>query len=943
VRSPADFAALAADPRAAEHFLKDLLRLDPEMADRPDLLRPAAVLAGASRFLARHVLQEPDEFRRAVEEIRHPVDRPFIENAVRGKPEPGTTEEVMRFLRLTRKRMLLRIALRDLLGRSDLGGIMAELTALGEFLIDRALAAARREMIHRYGRPDDDRFAVIALGKLGAGELNFSSDVDLMYVYGPERGETSGVRASTGVRRNRISNHEYYCRLAESMGKLLSAATADGIAHRVDLRLRPEGSRGDLALSLAACELYYESYGREWERAVLLRARPVAGDAELGRDFLRTVEPFVYRRHLDFGAIEELKNMKIRIDSASRCADIKRGPGGIREIEFFVQSFQLIYGGRDPLLRERHTLVLLHRLGQKGLVAEPEQRQLAEAYAFLRTVEHRLQMQQDLQTHALPRSRADLEILARASGCADAAAFEKMLNDHRGRVHRIYSDLFGRKAAPDESGLGEETALFFGEDLTDEEIAERLAAGGYQNPERAARSVGKIRETIRFNQTFRTRQLLRRLLPRLYGRVKTSADPDQALDFLRDLLVSIGSNEAYLSILAEETPLADHLVTLFAEAAYLSRYFVAHPALLDALREQGVYGYRTLAALKRDLQVTIRHSADWASAIRVFKLMEEIRLGLLYLNGEITMTQLLRGLSKTAEAVLDETLRTVTADLVAGSGTGPDGSLTVIGLGKLGGRELSYGSDLDIVFLHSGGGQDFFTRTAEKVIARLSSYTREGIAYKVDTRLRPTGSKGPLVQDLMAARRYYLEESELWERQTLLRARPVAGDLALGSRFFWITREILAMGGREEDLAGEIRAMRRRIENELGRERGGTLDLKFGPGGLNELEFTIQYLQLRHVRRHPRVVVPGTSLGIRRLKDFGFLSPRDAARLEATYLFFREIDTMIRLMGIGGVPKQGPDLEALARKLRRASGAGLLGEFTEARQAVRELWNRLVS
>ena len=940
---------LAGDPHRTESSLNDLLAKAPDLYNKPEILRYASILFGASRFLANYCISNPDALENAVRLLKKPVDKDYISGYIAENPCPMDIEGAMRYLRRMKKRMILCIALRDLSRQGDLPEITLELSWLAEALIETALVVAQSLLRTRFGEPDKNKFAVIGLGKLGGSELNFSSDVDLMYVYDNEAGETSGILSSSGVRRNRISSHEYYCRLAETIGKLLASDTSDGFAHRVDLRLRPGGTRGELALCLAAYELYYESYGRGWERAALIRARPVAGDQGLGEDFLKTIKPFVYRKYLDYSSVDELKNMKLSIDSTAHKYDIKRGVGGIREIEFFTHSFQLIYGGREPLLRNRNTLKALHILNQKGLLAYQDLQSLTEAYIFLRTLEHRLQMRHDLQTHTMPREDEERDILARVMNFPNRQSLEDELQKHRNAVHSIFLALFhdedAVEAEEEESRL-KEAALFSGDSFGEKqsiEAAIRKTLAGYNvfiEPEKAVKNLNAINESLALHQTIRTRRQLLGILPGLFQRVKESSDPDQALDNLQSFLNSIGPNESYISVLAESTPLSGHLITLFAESQYLSRLLIANPNLIDVLREQGIYGNRTLAALKRDLEITIRHSADWASALRRFKLMEEVRLGLLYLNGEICLRKLLRGLTKTAEAILDEAFIVADRDLSAKM-TRPSGSMVVIGLGKLGGWELSYGSDLDIIFIHSGSGQGYFTKLAEKMINVLSTYTKEGIAYKVDTRLRPTGRNGPLVQDIHASRRYYIEGAELWERQALLRARPVAGDLSLGADFFRVTRQAVAISAGHKDLANSIRNMRERIQAELSRETDH-YDLKLGYGGLNELEFMIQYLQLKHVGEKPEVVVPNTPLAIRRLMKYGFLSQEDADDIESIYFFYREIETMIRLMGISAMPKEGPDLASLARKQHEQYAENLAASFLNARKNIRTLWNAIV-
>jgi len=620
---------LAADPARARLGLEALSETLPEL-EEPRILKAATVLSGASRFLAAYAARQPGLFLDAVADLATPVSLDRIQRATDDLLAPGTPrEELMTRLRRLRYGTLMGIALRDLLGITDFETSARELSHLAEGLIDAGVRWARTAMTERFGAPEDDGFAVLGLGKLGGEELNFSSDVDLMYVYRPDGGETSGVLGGNGVRRGRVSVHEYYCRVAEEVTKILQTNTPDGFVARVDLRLRPEGDKGDIAVPLTYCELYYESYGREWERAALIRTRPVGGDPGLGREFLETIRPFVFRRLLDLGTIEELRAMKTRIDSTARANDIKRGPGGIREIEFFAQSFQLIFGGKKPELRTRATLDALRRISGSGLITTQDCDTLTEAYIFLRTLEHRIQMVQDLQTHRLPGGVAERTALARSMGAGTHEELTTRVDRVRRLVRSHYQALFEPAAPREDTEAGAETAaaILFDNDLTHNVAVEALQQLGLRNIERSYRDIMDLRETIRVNQTRGARRRLRKILPEFMARLLASADADRALGHLQEFIEAIGANESYLEILSEETPFSGDLVTIFAETEYLSSHLIRSPALVDALREMGVYGRRTLRNLVEDLRATVAYGADPVEAIRAFKTLEEIRLG----------------------------------------------------------------------------------------------------------------------------------------------------------------------------------------------------------------------------------------------------------------------------------------------------------------------------
>ncbi|RJP50661.1 MAG: hypothetical protein C4586_05455, partial [Anaerolineaceae bacterium] len=430
-------AASTPDPERAEKNLLSFMEGNPGLGDELETqARNVAWLFSCSQFLANFCTANPGVLFRALADMEQPLDRGVlsgrlddelaVSDNVRAKTSGIHGRELGRQMSAVRRCRLegaLKIALRDILKKTDLVGVMHELSILADVIISRSLAFLRLAMNETYGDPADDAFSVIGLGKLGGEELNFSSDVDLIYVYGTEAGETSGVLSQSGVTTNRISNHEYYCKLGEWLSRFLSLTTEAGFAYRVDLRLRPEGQRGDIALALRGYEMYYESWGRAWERAMLIRARPVAGDEGLGRDFLQMIRPFVYRKYLDYSSIDEIRRLKTRIDSTFKKGDIKRGPGGIREIEFFAQALQLIYGGREPLLQERSVLKALHMLMQKSLVGQEDYGLLSDNYRFFRTLEHRLQQLNDVQTHSVPSGQKEQEILGRKMGFRDGASF----------------------------------------------------------------------------------------------------------------------------------------------------------------------------------------------------------------------------------------------------------------------------------------------------------------------------------------------------------------------------------------------------------------------------------------------------------------------------------------------------------------------------------------
>ncbi|HWR71901.1 MAG TPA: glutamate-ammonia-ligase adenylyltransferase, partial [Nitrospirota bacterium] len=534
---------------------------------RQDLLPLLLTIFGASRFLSAFLIAAADQGAARLAAsgfLDLPAGKQDLSLRLKNRLTDGMDEQgFLRALRHFRKEELLRIALRDLLGKSDLAGIVSEISDLAEACLQTAYEQTLAELEARFGRPmvtsegmtSRAGFAVIAMGKLGGGELNFSSDIDLMYVYTAD-GETEGVRSPEGAVTGRISNHEFFIKLAEKLSAAIGKATEDGFVFRVDLRLRPEGQRGPLAQSLGGYEIYYESWGQAWERAALVKARPVAGDEAVAREFLSRITPFVYRKYLDYGAIVELKEMKQKINrevqqKGREHRDVKLGYGGIREIEFLVQSLQLIYGGRDRTLRERNTLKALHTLSQKGLLTYQEAADLSKAYMFLRTVEHRLQMLDDRQTQLLPAGGQELRALARRSGYLDPGKeTDMLLRDyarHTELVRSRYDILLGQagdggEAAPPQTRSG----VLLDPETGEEEAVSILSGYGFRDPARAYRNLLLLREGTAFVlQTPRSRRLFNELFPLLFQEIVASPDPDMALNHLESFLAIQGSWEAF--------------------------------------------------------------------------------------------------------------------------------------------------------------------------------------------------------------------------------------------------------------------------------------------------------------------------------------------------------------------------------------------------------------
>jgi glutamate-ammonia-ligase adenylyltransferase len=954
----------------------------------PDFLGSLVTLFGASRFLSTYLVSIPDESLKFLSDPDFPSGRSdkqrLSSRLASSVPAEDDDRGFFRSLRLFRKQEILRIGLRDLLGKADLRETVEDLSDLAESCLQRAYERADAGLRKRYGRPMVESagnepgpagFAVIAMGKLGGRELNFSSDVDLMYVYSAD-GETEGVSHPDGTVTNRITNHQYYIKLAEKLSAAIGEKTEDGFVFRVDLRLRPEGQRGPLAQSLGGYEIYYESWGQTWERSALVKARPVAGDEAVGREFIERITPFVYRKYLDYGAISEIRDMKQKINKdveqkGRTYRDVKLGYGGIREVEFVIQALQLIYAGRDRSLRERNALRALHLLSQKGLITYQEHADLARAYAFLRIVEHRIQVLDDLQSQTMPSDERELRALARRAGYLERGKeAESLLRDYAEltrKVRNVYNDLF---AFTGEGPASEPSAHIYGV-LLDPETPESEAVAaldkyGFLDPGKAYRDLLLLREGPAFvHQTPRSRKLFSGLFPQLFHEIVSSPDPDMALNHLESFLAAPGSWETMQALVRLDASAARVLVAIFANSEYFSRMLVGRPELLQNLleaRKQSRAG--THAVYARELAEALDRAPgipEKLDVLRRFKHQEEIRSGMADLLSGTDLTVISRDLSKLAEVCLEAALNLAAFETAKRYGARESCSgLVIIGAGKLGGRELSYGSDLDVLFVFSEARAlppppgltvfEYFSKVAEKTIAYLSSLTREGFAFRIDTRLRPAGSKGPLVQSIEAFNNYYLTQAETWERQALLRARPVAGDRSVGDDFCRAIQGLIYRDADKADLAADVRAMRARMEEEVGKESAAHYNIKQGAGGLVDIEFLVQYQQLLHGGKHRRIRVPGTSNALRALCRERLLSREDCRVLMDSYRFLRRLESRMRIVSNQATSELSRDpakLWSLARRMEYSdtglpAGQKLLHDYESLSRRVREMFERVL-
>ncbi len=884
--------------------------------------------------------------------------------------EPRDTDELRRELRRFRLREALRLIWRDVNGADALETTLAGASVLAETSIEAALRGAEREVSSRHGHLHDarghvQRLVVFALGKLGGGELNFSSDIDLVFAFS-EQGESRGA---AGARVRPLDAGNYFARVGQLLVSLLADRDADGYVYRVDLRLRPFGNAGRLALSFTAMEQYFQREGRDWERYAWIKARPVAGDRNAGGRLLETLRPFVFRRYLDYSAFAGLREMKALIDGEVARKDLadhlKLGRGGIREIEFIVQLVQLIRGGREPALRVRGLLPALAACEQLGYMPAGRARRLREAYRFLRRLENRLQMLGDQQTHDIPPEEAIRLRLALGLGYAEWAPLAAELERQRDAVAEEFAALMAVDARGRARAAQAQWPAFWRNLAAGGPIdADGLAQAGFEPVERVA---GELESLLASNalrtMSARSRERLDRVMPALFAAAAAEPAPLECLLRMLRLVHAVARRSVYLALLDEQPAALRRLSQVFSASAFLAERVIAHPLLLDELFDDRIdtevphqreftdeLGRRLAALGEGDPEAEIE-------LIQELRQSALFRVGLAFLGGRLDAPAAARALAEIAQGVLAAVLRIAEREIIAvhgrfgaeAAGSQPSlhhwsapptdpglapgvvaaeavlaapharatpfgaeqpqalgawsqddatsAGMTIIAYGSLGGAELGFNSDLDLVFLYDGRraqgesdgrrpleGQRYYARLAQRVVHLLDVPTRAGRLYEVDVRLRPDGSKGMLVLSLAAWEAYQRERAWTWELQALVRARAVAGDARLARRFGQLRYELLARARSPGDVFAEVASMRARWRAERDRSDAGRFDLKQGAGGLVDIEFLLQALVLTRASDHARLLATGNSADlIVAATEAGVLPPEAARALAAAH------------------------------------------------------------
>jgi glutamate-ammonia-ligase adenylyltransferase len=928
----------------------------------PELAAMLGKLWACSEFSARLCERKPEmlhallaegvENRRGLADYSHLVTDAIAQSTT-GVGDPVAAEKgLMQGLRVLRQREMLRIALRDIGGLAELEQIMRELSELAEAMVAETLDYLQAQACAQFGEPLDadgnvQTLLVLAMGKLGGHELNFSSDIDLIFCYA-EDGQTHGGRST--------SIHEFFVRQAQKLIRVLNEVSADGFVFRVDARLRPHGESGPLVISFAGMEQYYQSQGRDWERYAMVKARAVAGRAADIAYLDALLKPFVYRRYLDYSAIAAIREMKALIEAEvvrrGIAENIKLGRGGIREIEFIGQTFQLMRGGRDRSLQQRGILQVLPELVKLHCLSPQESEQLVQSYRFLRRLENRIQMLRDQQTHVVPDNELDRARLACAMAAADWPELAGEIDSQRAQVNAIFRSIVPASTTAPAAESGNLLVLqqFWLDQQSSERLRQWLAELGYSDPDRAlAQLTGFVAhaQIRQLNEAATGR--LQRLLSNLLPEITVAAEPEALLDRVLDLLRAIVGRTVYINLLLEYPGVREQLLKLCSASDWFARQLISQPLLLDELLDVNeLYRVATRAELAAELDSVLAllpaHDLEQhMERLRQFRNAQLLRTAAQDISAVIDVMGVGDVLSALAEEILARTLQLAWQEMVQRYGEPRcevDGviqqpGIAVIGYGKLGGYELGYSSDLDIVFLHNSRGEDemtsgeksidnsdFFARVAQRALHILGTRSYAGLLYEIDTRLRPEGRAGLMVSSIAGFAAYQRDKAWTWEHQALIRARGVAGDHHVREEFARIRHSVLAVKRELGPVLHEVAEMRSKMRQHLASNSDQGVDLKQDAGGIVDIEFIVQAGVLLRAVDHPDLLATTSTLVLLpRLATCGWLLGEEVEVLSAAYKLYRQQLNRQALQAL--TPEQG------------------LSESEVYRERVTAVWQRL--
>ncbi len=957
-------APALSDPAVAQARLADFQGAAAQDAALFEIAAVSALLAGIadhSAYLWKLATADRARLARLLTTAPDDALSACLDALVGALPNAPNEADAMRLLRRAKQEVALLVALADLGGAWTPQNVMAALTQSADIFVAGALdfilrdeqASGRLHLRNPAEPAEGCSLIVLALGKHGAGELNYSSDTDLIILFDPA-GTTAAHLAEAATA---------FVKMARRLVKILQERTADGYVLRVDLRLRPDPGSTAIAISTPAAFFYYESFGQNWERAAMIKARPVAGDLALGEAFLAQLTPFIWRRYFDYAAIADIHAMKRQIHAVRGHAeiavaghDLKLGRGGIREIEFFVQTQQLIYGGRRPSLRGRATLPMLAQLHEQGLIGAEARDELTAAYLHLRTLEHRLQMIADEQTQRLPADSGELARFANFCGYPTVDAFSADLMRHFERVAEHYARLF--ETAP---ALSVATgSLVFTGVSDDPDTLETLRKLGFKRPELAAETIRGWHFGRRAGvSSERAREVLTELVPALLGAFSETADPDAALTAFDQALAQRSAAVELLSILRSNANLRKLFADLLGSAPRLADIIIRRPHVLDSMIDPALltaplgdadFDARLLRVLAAPAAVE-----DMLDGLRDFKQEESFLIGLRLLTGTLAPSVAGEAYSALAASLVRAALRAVIGDFETRFGKIPLGRCVVLGMGKLGSREMTAASDLDLILIYDFDGESpesdgaealhatrYYTRLSQRLISSLTVATRRGGLYEVDMRLRPSGRQGPVATQLKSFVDYQLKDAETWEHMALTRARVIAGDASLAAEVEAAREKILTRPPRS-GLRKDVADMRRLVAKEKG--EGNGLDLKYAAGGQIDLDFLAQYLCLRHAHRAPMLLKVAPADILASAGALGLLAPDKTESLLAAHRLYAHITQVLRTILESNVPLAQAG-EAVKHRLAAAMSLPSFGQLeadlAESEARVRAIFNAVV-
>jgi glutamate-ammonia-ligase adenylyltransferase len=868
------------------------------------------LLSSYSRFLGREITRNPSVLEYLVKSEFSNKQKPINELLREAREISANSPNHRQFLSNIREykyRELSRIVLKDIKNSNIFVQTMEELSDLASAIVNSVLLfhAKDNEKIL-------DDFVVIAMGKLGGKDLNLSSDIDLIYLF-----------------KSSESNESVF-KFAENITKTLSSRSEEGFLYRVDLGLRPGGGKSPIAVSLEGSLEHYYYWGDTWE-------------------FIGEIENFIYKRHLDFASIEDIKEMKSKLDSLHKTGDVKLGKGGIREIEFFVNAFQLIHGGAIKELRSNSTLQTLEILKNSKLISDDIYKTLVPSYIFLRKTEHFIQLVDEKQTHALPSKSEDVDKLAKRMGFKNQNQFSKKYTEITKAVSDIYNKLFLESSKKIEESGKEfwELADFLTEGhISEEQVLGKLSELGFKDPKSAIVIIEILLNPKKSGLTQRGRSLSKKIIPVLLKYVISSANPDSSLRNVERFTSSIGSRSSIYSVLLENPDICALLSKLFSTSAYLSGFLIKHPEYLDILTMRSVWkDYKTTEEMTSDLSEIIKNEPDFEhklDSLRRFKHVETLKLSMRYLNNELDTEYIGNYISMIAEAVLNVGLQIALKEMK--SVKNKKSEIVVIGMGKLGGKEMGYNSDLDIIFVYKGNDHEYYSKLGQKLISVLSIPTGEGFAFKIDMGLRPSGYAGALVSSLDSFKNHHKTSAMLWERQALLKARYVAGNKQLGKKVMSTIESFVYKKRLDADSIKEISRLRKRMELELAKETQSKFNIKTGHGGLVDIDFIVQSLQLKYGSESKRVRQTNTLEALNSLFKEKIINQNNYNILSSGYKYLRKLENAVRLIqDKASSDIYETDFDKAGELIFGESGKSLLKRYKTTTKKIRKIYNSYFS